>query len=273
MSLRRRPTAVGWGNGGQPAEDNFSYAPADPTRSEVRGTMQAAQQPVTPSASVVPPVGGEGKPTVERKHTVIGVGDAPPTGVRHSPREHATIVAPAPETEHNVHRGFAKELTSALVEAGMNDLFANWIGIGQFTPEANREMVIRDMRKCGLDEASIEEFRNTGLLTHMPTIVPRSVVSSPTSAHALRTGSPTMPPPEHVAAPAAVVSEAQADGGVVLSDDARDDAEMLKLVQPRSNRKIIAAILFGLAVGGAAAVKLGIDTISNNINHSAPSRR
>lgn len=272
MSLRRRHTAAGWENGGKPGDPDGHLYPDNPTRSEVSTALEAPGA-IVPSAQVGTHASGAIKSISPRKATVMGVGDTTSTGGRNAHREHATVVAPALETEFNVHRGFAKELTTFLVQAGMNDLFANWIGIGQFTPEANREMVISEMRKCGLDEASIEEFRSTGLLTHIPTIVPRSVVSSPTSAHALRTGSPTMPPPEQFSASSVVVSGAQAEEGVVLSDDARDDRAMIDLVKPKSNRKIIAAILLGLAVGSAAAVKFGLGAISDNVNSSAPYRR
>lgn len=266
MNLKRRPTAVGWENGGQPLNSNFTEPPADATRSAVRETVEAQVSQVS-SAPVAASVEREIKSTPARKATVIGLGDAVPNGGANSHREHPTVVAPALETEYHVHRGFAKELTALLVKAGMNDLFANWIGIGQHTPEVNREMVITEMKRCGLDAASIAEFRSTGLLTHLPTIVPQSGVLTQTNAP--RTGSPTMPPP----ASGTTVVSAPSSASVVLSDDAIGDGQMIDAINPRSNTRIMLALALGVGLAGAGLLAYGVSSINNNVSHFAPSHR
>lgn len=276
MARSPRRTALGWGaNDLNPEVKEPVDVPA--TRSAVREIAAASPNPAMPDTKVVTPAKALVVPSAHpRSNTMLGMGgdDHVTQGVAVSPvREKPTIVANW-ETEDGVHREFAKSISQALINLGIDELTAYWIGGGKPVPSDRRDPIVALLKKGNVDPGTISNFEKTGCISTVPTIVPPKlrVRSGTKEINASPVVAPLAGPQVDAAEPVEIDDAYAQDPGYRAAlgsvDRDRDTDPLIKAGQWKTR-----ALIAGIVLAGLGALGYGVTKISDNLTHSVSGPR
>jgi hypothetical protein len=243
-----------------------------PARKETIVGMPQAEASETPVAAPVP-AGRVAKETIVGM-TGVGGGNHQPERHSASPvRDNRTVVANL-ETEGGVHREYAKSVSQALINLGIDELTAYWIGGGKPVPSDRRDPIVALLKKGNVDPGTISNFEKTGCISTVPTIVPPKlrVRSGTKEINASPVVAPLAGPQVDAAEPVEIDDAYAQDPGYRAAlgsvDRDRDTDPLIKAGQWKTR-----ALIAGIVLAGLGALGYGVTKISDNLTHSVSGPR